>query len=165
MGSHVEVSCIRWASTTSVTVSSWFRVVFRESGWDDAGVASDLAEPSASELAEGMRAALMHARWDPDGDPAVAVDVLGALVEGVCGPVDSVAAGQIVFDSEAMGTAYLFCASMNKALDRNHPAQPPAHRGLSITEHLALVQPLLPGFHRRQQEVLQLLEREFPPDD
>lgn len=70
-----------------------------------------------------------------------------------------------VFDSEAMGTAYLFCASMNKALDRNHPAQPPAHRGLSIAEHLALVQPLLPGFHRRQQEVLQLLDREFPPDD
>jgi hypothetical protein len=39
---------------------------------------SDPAEPSASELAEGMRDALMHARWDPDGDPAVAVDVLGA---------------------------------------------------------------------------------------
>ncbi|GAA2433075.1 hypothetical protein [Streptomyces glaucus] len=128
-------------------------------------MASDPAEPSASESAEGMRAALMHARWDPAGDPAVAVDVLGALVEGVWGPVDSVAAGQIVFDSEALGRAYLFCASMNKALDRNHPAQPPAHQGLSSTEHLALVQPLLPGSHRRQQEVLQLLNRESPPDD
>jgi hypothetical protein len=128
-------------------------------------MASDPAEPSASELAEGMRAVLIHARWDPDGDPAVAVDVLGALVEGLCGPVDSVAAGQVVFDSEAMGTAYLFCAAMNKALDRNHPARPPAHRGLSTREHLALVQPLLPGFHRRQQEVLQLLDQEFPPDD
>ncbi|AZM62043.1 hypothetical protein DMA10_11685 [Streptomyces sp. WAC 01420] len=140
-------------------------MVFREPGWDDTGMASDLAEPSASELAESMRAALRHARWDPDGDPAVAVDVLDALVEGVCGPVDSVAAAQIVFDSEAMGTAYLFCASTKKAIDRNHPTQPPAHRGLSLTEHLALVRPLLPGFHRRQQEVLQLLNREFPPED
>jgi hypothetical protein len=148
--------------TTSVTASSWFKVVFREPGWEDAGMASGLAEPSASELAEGMRTALMHARWDPYGDPAVAVDVLGALVEGVCGPVDSVAAGHIVFDSEAMATVYLFCASMNKALDRNHPAQPPAHRGLSIAEHLALVQPLLPGFHQRQQEVIRLLDQEFP---
>lgn len=127
------------------------------------GMASDLAEPSASELAEVMRAALMHARWDPDGDPAVAVDVLGALVEGVCDPVDSVEVGQTVFDSEALGAVYLFCASVNKALDRNHPARPSAHRGLPIAEHLAFVQPLLPEFHRRQQEVLQLLDREFPP--
>ncbi|MFD3822094.1 hypothetical protein [Streptomyces sp. NPDC058625] len=126
-------------------------------------MASDPAGPSASELAEGMRAALLHARWDPGGDPAVAVDVLGAMVEGVCGPVASVAVGQIVFDSEALGTVYLFCASVNKALDQNHPAQPPAHRGLSIAEHLAFVEPLLPGFHRRQQEVLQLLDQEFPP--
>ncbi|MDG9728417.1 hypothetical protein [Streptomyces sp. DH41] len=126
-------------------------------------MASDPAESSASELAEGMRAAFRHARWDPDGDPTVAVDVLGALVEGVCGPVDSVAAGRVVFDSEAMGTAYLFCASLNKALDRNHPARPPAHRGLSITEHLALLRSVLPGFHCRQQEVLQLLDQEFPP--
>ncbi|MFD4947094.1 hypothetical protein ACFWNT_32370 [Streptomyces sp. NPDC058409] len=159
------MSRIRWDFTALVTVSSWFRVVFRGPGWDDVGMASDLAEPSASELAEGMRAALMHARWDPDGDPAVAVDVLGALVEGVCGPVGSVAAGRIVFDSEALGTVYLFCASVNKALDRNHPARPPAHRGLSLAEHLAFVQPLLPGFHRRQQEVLQLLDQEFPPDN
>ncbi|MFB7739299.1 hypothetical protein ACFC08_34025 [Streptomyces sp. NPDC056112] len=126
---------------------------------------SDLTEPSATELAEVMRAALMHARWDPGGDPAVAVDVLSALAEGVCGPVDSVAVGQTVFDSEALGTVYLFCASVNKVLDRNHPAWPPAHRGLSIAEHLAFVQPLLPGFHRRQQEVLRLLDREFPADN
>jgi hypothetical protein len=126
-------------------------------------MASDLAEPSASELAEAMRAALIHAQWDPDGDPAVAVDVLSALVTGVCGPVDSVAAGQMVFDSQALGAVYLFCASVNKALDRHHPARPSAHRGLSLAEHLAFVHPLLPGLHRRQQEVLQLLEREFPP--
>ncbi|MDX3457767.1 hypothetical protein PV396_38445 [Streptomyces sp. ME02-8801-2C] len=126
-------------------------------------MANGLAKPSASELAEGMRTALIHARWDPYGDPAVAVDVLRALVEGVCGPVDSVAAGHVIFDSQAMGTVYLFCASMNKALDRHHPAQPPAHRGLPNAEHLALVQPLLPGFHRRQQEVLRLLDQELPP--
>ncbi|MGW5123990.1 hypothetical protein ACWEQ7_07980 [Streptomyces sp. NPDC004069] len=128
-------------------------------------MASDLAGPSASELAEIMRAALMHAQWDPGGDPAVAVDVLGALVEGVCDPVASVAVGQIVFNSEALGTVYLFCASVNKALDRNHPARLPADRGWSIAEHLAFVQPLLPGFHQRQQEVLQLLDREFPPNN
>ncbi len=129
-----------------------------------AGMSSDLAEPSASQRAKRMRAALMRARWDPSGDPAVAVDVLGALVTDVCGPVDSVKAGRIVFDSEAMGTAYVFCASVNKVIDRNHRARPPAHRGLSTAEHLALVQPLLPGFHQRQQEILLLLDQEFPPD-
>jgi hypothetical protein len=29
--------CVPLVSTTSVTASSWFRLVFRESGWDDAG--------------------------------------------------------------------------------------------------------------------------------
>ncbi|MFJ4516539.1 hypothetical protein [Streptomyces sp. NPDC088816] len=113
-------------------------------------------------MAETMRAALIRAQWDPDGDPAVAVDVLGGLVEGVCGPVASVEAGRTVFDSRALGTAYLFCASVRKAVDRHHPARLPAHRGLPIAEHLASVQPLLPGFHRRQQEVLRLLDQEFP---
>ncbi|MFC9165472.1 hypothetical protein ACFTZ8_32280 [Streptomyces fungicidicus] len=124
---------------------------------------SDPAQATASELATIMRAALMQAQWDPDGDPAVAVHVLGDLVDGVCGPVASVAVGQTVFDSEALGTVYLFCASVNKTIDRNHSAQPPGHRGLSPAEHLALVQPVLPGLHRRQQEVLQLLDQEFPP--
>lgn len=95
----------------------------------------------------------MHAQWDPVGDPEAAVDVLGALVEGVCGPVASVTVGQIVFNSEAPGTVYLFCASLNKDLDRNHRARLPADRGLSTEEHLAFVQPLLTGLHRRQQEV------------
>ncbi|MEV6164186.1 hypothetical protein AB0L71_20050 [Streptomyces sp. NPDC052052] len=126
-------------------------------------MASDLSGLSASELAEAMRAALMHAQWDPGGDPAVAVDALETLIEGVCGPVDSVAVGQIVFDSEALGTVYLFCASVRKAVDRNHPARPPACRGLPMAEHLAFVRPSLPGFHRRQQEVLELLDQEFPP--
>ncbi|WP_232788667.1 hypothetical protein, partial [Streptomyces odonnellii] len=139
------------------------RVAFGGPGRDDARMVSDPARPSAPELAEIMRAALMRAQWDPNGDPAVAADVLGALAEGVCGPVASVAVGQIVFDSEALGTVYLFCASVNKALDRNHPARLPTDRGLPIAEHLARVQPLLPGFHRRQQEALQLLDQEFPP--
>jgi hypothetical protein len=137
--------------------------MIRESGWDDAGMVSDPAGATASELAMIMRAALMRAQWDPDGDPAVAVDVLGNLIEGVCGPVASAAVGQTVFDSEALATVYLFCASVNKTIDRNHSAQPSDHRGLSTAEHLALVQPVLPGFHRRQQEVLQLLDQEFPP--
>ncbi|MFC1230096.1 MULTISPECIES: hypothetical protein [Streptomyces] len=110
-----------------------------------------------------MRAALVQAQWDPDGDPAVAVNVLGDLVAGVCGPIASVAVGRTVFDSEALGTVYLFCASVNKTIDRNHSARPPGHRDLSTAGHLALVRPALPGFHRRQQEVLQLLDQEFPP--
>ncbi|MFD7702124.1 hypothetical protein [Streptomyces caelestis] len=138
-------------------------MVVREPGWDDAGMGSDPAGVTASELAVIMRAALTRAQWDPDGDPAVAVDVLGDLVAGVCGPVASVAVGRTVFDSEALGTVYLFCASVNKTIDRNHSAKLPGHRGLSTAEHLALVQPVLPGFHRRQQEVLQLLDQEFPP--
>jgi hypothetical protein len=126
-------------------------------------MSSESGEPSAAELAEGMRSALIRAQWDPEGDPAVAVGVLAALVEGVCGPVATVVAGRLVFDSEAMGKAFLFCASVNKSIDRNHRARAPDHRGLPAAEHLALLRPLLSGFHRQQQEVLRLLDQEFPP--
>ncbi len=107
-----------------MTARSGYRVVVREPGWDEAGTVRDPAEATASELAVIMRAALVQAQWAPDGDPAVAVDVLGDLVAGVRGPVASVAVGRTAFGSETLATVYLFCASVNKTIDRNHSAQP-----------------------------------------
>lgn len=64
------------------------------------------------------------------------------------GATGSLAAGQTGFNSEALATRWLFCASVNKAVDRNHPAMPPGRRGLSTAEPLALVPPAPPGSHR-----------------
>lgn len=52
-----------------------------------------------------MRAGLIQAHWDPDGDRPSAVFVLGSLVEGGCGASASVAVGQTVFHSEALAAA------------------------------------------------------------
>jgi hypothetical protein len=122
---------------------------------------TDERDASMELIAQRMRTAIAEALWDPTGDPAAAVEVLTAMAEGVCGPVD-IDEGLIVFDSQALSSAYLFCASLTKSLSLDYHRQHPDLQGISPTEHLALIRPHFPQFHQRQQEVLQLIDAEFP---
>ncbi|MFD8690721.1 hypothetical protein [Streptomyces sp. NPDC059651] len=120
------------------------------------------SEPTAL-IAQRMRRALSEALWDPAGDIAAAVEVLAAMVEGVCGR--STTADEdlhILFESEPLSSAYLFCASLQKSLSLDYLRQHPDVRETSPAEHLEHIRPYLPQFHQRQQEVLQLIDAEFP---
>jgi hypothetical protein len=125
---------------------------------NDAGMTS----ASASELAEGMRVALLRARWEPDGEMTEVVAVLREMVEGVCGPISTIDLGRVVFDSEALADAYLFCASVSKSLSLEYHRMNPALGDLSPEDHLTMIRPALPKFHRRQREVLRSIDEEFP---
>lgn len=114
-------------------------------------------------IAQRMRTALAEALWDPADDPAAAVEVLTAMVDGVCGPVDTVEQGLIAFESQALSSAYLFCASLTKTLSLDYHRQHPDLRNLSAAEHLDRIRPHFRQFHLRQQEVLGLIDAEFPP--
>ena len=117
---------------------------------------------SAEALAERMRAALTAARWEPEDDPALVVAVLAVMVEGVCGPVTTIDDGQTVFGSEALGGAYIFCASVQKSITLEYARKNPDLRELSQEGHLALVRPVLPQFQRQRLEALRLIDQEFP---
>lgn len=122
---------------------------------------TDERDASMDVIARRMRTALAEALWDPNGDPAAAVEVLTAMVENVCGPVD-IDEGLIMFDSQALSSAYLFCASLTKSLSLDYYRQHPDLQGISSAEHLVLIRAHFPQFHQRQQEVLQLIDAEFP---
>lgn len=110
-----------------------------------------------------MRAALAEALWDPAGDPAAAVKVLAGMVEGVCGR--STIADEdlhLLFESESLSSAYLFCASLQKSLSLDYLRQHPDHREISPAEHLNHIRPYLLQFHQRQQEALQRIDAESP---
>ncbi|QMU72857.1 hypothetical protein [Streptacidiphilus sp. P02-A3a] len=117
---------------------------------------------SAQAHAERMRAALAAARWDTTDDPAGVVAVLARIVEGVCGPVATVEDGRTVFGSQALGSAYVFCASVQKSISLEYARQHPDLRELSPEGHLALVRPVLPQFERQRLEALRLIDQEFP---
>ncbi|MFE5774005.1 hypothetical protein ACFQ7O_37245 [Streptomyces sp. NPDC056485] len=120
------------------------------------------SEPTAL-IAQRMRAALSEALWDPAGDPAAAVEVLAAMVEGVCGRATTADEDlHVLFESEPLSSAYLFCASLQKSLNLDYLRQHPDFREASPAEHLEHIRPYLPQFHQRQQEVLQLIDAEFP---
>ncbi|MGR6975087.1 hypothetical protein ACU639_36875 [Streptomyces cynarae] len=122
---------------------------------------TDERDASTELIARRMRTALAEAVWDPAGEPATAVEVLTSMVEAVCGPVD-IDEGLIVFESQALSQAYLFCASLTKSLSLDYHRKHPKLRDISPAEHLALIQPHFSQFHQRQQKVLKLIDAEFP---
>jgi len=118
------------------------------------------ASPAA--FAERMHAALAGARWEPGDDPGEVAAVLATMATGVCGWVDTVQDGLTVFDSKALASAYLFCASVEKALSLDYARQHPDHQDLSAEAHLARVRNVFPQFQRKQRDVLRQIESEFP---
>ncbi|MET7368789.1 hypothetical protein ABZS61_23655 [Streptomyces sp. NPDC005566] len=123
---------------------------------------NERSEPTAL-IARRMRTALAEALWDPADDSAAAFEVLTAMVEGVCGRATTADTDlPLLFESEPLLSAYLFCASLQKSLNLDYLRQHPDYRETSPAEHLEHIRPHFPKFYQRQQEVLQLIDAEFP---
>ncbi|MFI5490481.1 hypothetical protein [Micromonospora echinaurantiaca] len=124
----------------------------------------DPQEQTAQVLAAKMRVVLEQTRWDPCGEPGMALDALARLDEGIAALV-TLDNELVVLGDPVLGGIYVHSVAIRKTINQQHPAQPPDRRTMSPAQFIEAIRPALPSLHQQQHELLTALDQAYPPRD